>query len=102
MKFLKCSKWVERMLVDGNLSVNGTQPQTENLIQAVHREGVLSLHVWFRMVKDLLKDLQKEGFLIYGYADDKTILAIGNFLNTPRDLMINAWRLYRNSVRPKI
>jgi hypothetical protein len=41
------------------------------------------------VVNDLLEDLQKEGFLVYGYADDTAILVGGNFHNTLRDLMIN-------------
>jgi Reverse transcriptase (RNA-dependent DNA polymerase). len=41
------------------------------------------------VVNDLLEDLQKEGFLVSGYADDTAILVGRNFLDTLRDLMNN-------------
>jgi len=40
-----------------------------------------------------MKDLQKEGFLVYGYADDIPISLGRNFLNTFRDFMINALKI---------
>jgi hypothetical protein len=42
------------------------------------------------VVNDLSEDLQKERFLVYGYADDIAILVRGNFLGALGDLMINA------------
>jgi hypothetical protein len=41
------------------------------------------------VVDDLLEDLQKEGFPVYGYADETATLVGGNFHNALRDLMIN-------------
>jgi len=42
------------------------------------------------VVNDLLEYLQKEGFLICGYADDIAISVRENLLNTLKDLMIDA------------
>ena len=53
------------------------------------------------MVNNLLKDLKKEGFLIYGYTDDTAILVTGNFLNTPEDLMINAMKTVQEQSETK-
>jgi uncharacterized membrane protein YkvA (DUF1232 family) len=49
--------------------------------------GVLSLLLWCLTVNDLLEDLQREGFHVYGYADDIAIVASGHFLTALRDLM---------------
>jgi hypothetical protein len=43
------------------------------------------------VVNDLLKDLQQEGFLVYGCADDSQLVR-GNFLNILRDHVINAMK----------
>jgi len=40
-----------------------------------------------------MNDLQKEGFLVYGYTYDIPISMRGNFLNTLRDFMINALKI---------
>jgi hypothetical protein len=59
--------------------------------------GVLSPLLWCLVVNDLLEDLQREGFHIYGYANDIAIVAGGHFLTTLRDLIeyalkiINRW-----------
>jgi len=46
------------------------------------------------VVNDLLADPQKEGFLVYGYADETAILVGGgHFHNTLRDPMINALQI---------
>jgi hypothetical protein len=42
------------------------------------------------VVNDLSEDLQKDGFLDYGYADDIAILVRGKFLSALGDLIINA------------
>lgn len=53
------------------------------------------------MVNDLLVDLQKEGFLVYGYADETAILIGGNFHNTLRDLIINALQIVQRQCETK-
>jgi len=53
------------------------------------------------VVNNPLKDLQKEGFLVYGYADDTAISVTGNFLNTPRDLKINAMKTVQKQCETK-
>jgi hypothetical protein len=45
------------------------------------------------VVNDLLKDLQKEGFLAYGYADDTAISVRGNVRNTLTVLTTNALQI---------
>jgi hypothetical protein len=45
------------------------------------------------LVYNVVKALQKEGILVYGYADDIPISMRGNFLNTLRDFMINALKI---------
>jgi hypothetical protein len=56
------------------------------------RERGLFPLLWCLLVYNL-KDLQKEGFLVYGYADDISISLRGNFLNTLKDFMINAVKI---------
>jgi hypothetical protein len=45
------------------------------------------------VVNDILEDLQKEGFLVYGYADDTAILVSRNVHNTLRNLTTNALQI---------
>jgi len=45
------------------------------------------------LVYNVLKELQKDGFLVYGYADDIPISMRRNYLNTLRDFMINALKI---------
>jgi len=45
------------------------------------------------VVNDLLEDLQKDGFQVYGYADDVAILVAEKLLNTVRDLLTNALKI---------
>jgi hypothetical protein len=52
------------------------------------------------VVNYLLEDLQNEGFLVYGYADDIAILVRGNFFSTVGDL-INALKIVQCG-RPKL
>jgi hypothetical protein len=46
--------------------------------------GVLSPLLWCPVVNDLLEDLRREGFHVYGYADDIAVLAGRRFLTTLR------------------
>jgi hypothetical protein len=48
------------------------------------------------VVNDRLEDLQKEGFLVYGYADVIAITVRENLLSTLRDLMIDALKLVQS------
>ena len=45
------------------------------------------------MVNDLLEDLQKDGFQVYGYADDIAILVGAKLLSTVRDLLTNVLKI---------
>ena len=54
------------------------------------------------MVNDLSQDLQKERFLVYGYADDIAILVRGNFLSALGDLMINALKIVQRWWETKV
>jgi len=56
----------------------GIQPQNATLIKVADRGS----SVWLLcclVVNDLLEDLQKEGFLVYGYAAETAILVGGEF-----------------------
>jgi hypothetical protein len=53
------------------------------------------------VVNDRLEDLQKEGFLVYGYADDIAISVRETLLNTLRDLMIDALKLVQSRCETK-
>jgi hypothetical protein len=55
--------------------------------------GVLSPLLWCLVVNDLLEHLQREGFHVYGYADDIAIVAGGSFLTTLRDLIEYALKI---------
>ena len=54
------------------------------------------------MVNDLSQDLQKERFLVYGYADDIAILVRGNFLSALGDLMINSLKIVQRWWETKV
>jgi len=54
------------------------------------------------VVNDLSQDLQKERFLVYGYADDIAILVRGNFLSALGDLMINALKIVQRWWETKV
>jgi len=45
------------------------------------------------MVNDLLEDLQKDGFQVYGYADDMAILVGEKLRSTVWDLLTNALKI---------
>jgi len=54
------------------------------------------------VVNDLSQDLQKERFLVYGYADDIAILVRGNFLSALGDLMINSLKIVQRWWETKV
>jgi hypothetical protein len=68
------------------------EPQKGNLIKIVQRERGLFPLLWC-LLEYAVKDLQKERFLVYGYADDTPISLRKNFLNTLRDFKINALKI---------
>jgi hypothetical protein len=53
------------------------------------------------VVNNRPEDLQKEDFLVYGYADDIAISVRENLLNTLRDLMIDALKLVQSRCETK-
>jgi hypothetical protein len=53
------------------------------------------------LVYNVLNELQKDGFLVYGYADDIPISMRVNFLNTLRDFMINTLKIVRRRCETK-
>jgi hypothetical protein len=64
------------------------------------RERGLFPLLWCLLVY-VIKDLQKEGFLVYAYADDIPISLTGNFLNTLRDFIINALKIVHRWCKTK-
>jgi hypothetical protein len=62
-------------------------------IRSCPQGGVLSPLLWCLVVNNLLEDLQREGFHVYGYADDTAVVAGGCFLTTLRDLMEHALKM---------
>jgi hypothetical protein len=75
--------WLEDMLAESNLTVSRGDTTIEGKPDQFCPHGrVLSPLVWCLEVNDLLQDLQKEGFLVYGNADDIVILVRGNYHNT--------------------
>jgi len=82
------------MLVDINMNIsqeNTTKRGKPD--KSCPQGGVLSPLLWCLVENDLLEDLQKEGFLVYGYADDTVILVRGNVHTTLRDLTTNALQI---------
>jgi Reverse transcriptase (RNA-dependent DNA polymerase). len=66
--------WVEHMLVENNFIVSEGDTTIEGKTdQGCPQGGVLTPILWWLVVNDLLLDLQKEGFQVYGYADDSHI-----------------------------
>jgi hypothetical protein len=90
--------WTENMLAETRIMVYHGERVVEGTPDRGCPQGeVLSLLLWCLVVNDLLEELQREGFHIYGYADDIAIVVGGRFLSTLRDLMeyalkiINRW-----------
>jgi hypothetical protein len=83
--------WPENMLAGRNLTVYHRKRTTEGIPdRGCPQGGVLSTLLWCLVEDDLLEDLQRVGFHIYGYADDTAIVADGHFLTALRNLMENA------------
>ena len=72
---------------------NSTFSHGDTTTQGKPDKGCPQGEFWCLVVNDLLEDLQKQGFLFYGYADETAILGGGNFHNTLRDLIINALQI---------
>jgi hypothetical protein len=61
--------WTENMLVERNLTIIRKESLMAHQIEAVCREGFYP-HYCGASGNDLLEDLQREGYHVYGYADD--------------------------------
>jgi hypothetical protein len=72
------------------LTINHGDTTTVGKTDKGPQGGVLSPLLRCFVVNDLLKDLHKEGFPVYGYVDNTVILVRWNFLGALGDLMINA------------
>jgi hypothetical protein len=80
--------WTENMLAGRKLIVCHRERTTEGTPdRGCPQGGVPSPLLWCLIVNDLLEDLQRKGFRVYGYADDIAIVVGGHFLRTLRDLM---------------
>jgi hypothetical protein len=78
--------WVADKLVDRNLTVSHVDATIEGKPdKGCPQGGVLSPLLWCLVVKDFLQDLQKEGFMFKGCADDIALLVSGTLLNSHRD-----------------
>jgi len=69
------------MLADRNLTFNHGDTTIVSKPDKGPQGGVLSPLLRCFVVNDLSKGLQKEVFLVYGYADDIAILVRRNFLS---------------------
>jgi retron-type reverse transcriptase len=79
--------WTENMLVGRRIMVYHGEKMVEGTPdRGCPQGGVLSPLLWCLVVNNLLEDLQREGFHVYGYADNITIVAGGRFLTALRDL----------------
>jgi hypothetical protein len=76
------------------LTVNLGDRTTEGKLDkgCPERERDLFPLLWCSLVY-VIEDLQKESFLVYGYADDIPNSVKGNFLNTLRDFTINVLKI---------
>jgi hypothetical protein len=90
--------WTENMLAERWIMVYHAERVVEGTPdRGCPQGGVLSPLLWCLVVNNLLEELQREGFHVYGYADDIAILAGGRFVTTLRDLIeyalkiINRW-----------
>jgi len=90
------------MLVDTNMTISQEHTTIRGKPdKSCPQGGVLSPLLCCLVVNDLSQDLQKEGFLVYGYADDTAILVRGNVHNTLRDLTANALRIVQRRCETK-
>jgi hypothetical protein len=86
--------WTENMLARRRIMVIMGRKMVEGTPdRGCPQGGVLSPLLWCLIVNDLLEDLQREGFHVYGYVDDIAIVAGGHFLTTLRDLMEHALKM---------
>jgi len=86
------------MLTNRNLTVSldtvsiGGRPTSGCL------QGWFSHLLWCLVIDELLVELKKAGFQVFGYADDVAIVARGNFLSILKERMDDALRIIQNSV----
>ena len=86
--------WTENMLAGRNLIFYHRERTTEGTPDRGYpQEGVLSPLLRCLIANDLLKDLQREGFHIYGYADNIAIVSGGRFLSALRNLIKQALKM---------
>jgi hypothetical protein len=86
--------WTENMLAGRRIMVYHGERVVEGTPDRGCPQGrVLSPLLWWLVVNDLLEDLQREGFHVYGHADDIAIVAGGHFLTTLRDLIEYALKI---------
>jgi hypothetical protein len=90
--------WTENILAERRIVVYHGERVVEGTPgRGCPQGGVLFPLLWCLIVNDLLEELQREGFHVYGYADDIAIAVGGRFLSTLRYLMeyalkiINRW-----------
>ena len=95
-------KWDLSHLTTGGLQVlagrniivyHGKTPTEGTQDRGCPQGGVLSPLLWCLIENQLLQNLQREGFHVYGYTDDMAIMAGGHFLTTLRDLMEHALKM---------
>lgn len=77
--------WIKSMLADRIVSSTlGNEKQTISSTRGCPQGGVLSPLLWSLVVDELLVELEAEGFVVIGYADDIAVFISGKFEGTVR------------------
>ncbi|XP_020296446.1 uncharacterized protein LOC109861283 [Pseudomyrmex gracilis] len=94
--------WTQSMLTGRTLIANHRDSSVHGFpAKGCPQGGVLSLLLWCLFADELLRKLQKKGFLVFGYADDVAIIVRGSFLSTLKDTMQKALMILQNWCQSK-
>lgn len=92
--------WIRSMLADRIVSSTlGNDKHTISSTRGCPQGGVLSPLLWSLVVDELLVELEREGFVVIGYADDIAVFISGKFEGKVRECMIVAIKLIMNWCR---
>ncbi len=86
-----CCKWIQAMLKDR--TVHSTllgETLSAKVGGGCPQGGNLSPLLWNLVIDGLLRSLRREGYHVYGYADDIVIIVVGKYPNIVRQLMQRA------------
>ncbi|XP_020298080.1 uncharacterized protein LOC109862437 [Pseudomyrmex gracilis] len=94
--------WTQSMLTGRTLIVNHGDSNVHGFpAKGCPQGGVLSPLLWCLVADEFLRELQKKGFLVFGYADDVAIIVRGSFFSTLKETMQKALKIMQDWCQSK-